>query len=61
MVLLGRTLSKLERVIARVRDAPKDSLWAEQVDLKDTSALQPLVEKIVAKWHRIDVLVNNVS
>jgi 3-oxoacyl-[acyl-carrier protein] reductase len=49
-----------EEVLADVRNAGREGL-ALQSDAKDPAAAQQAVDAVVAKWGRIDVLVNNAG
>jgi len=60
VVILGRTLSKLERVAAEIQGAGrKASVYA--CDVRDNAQVNAVADEIAAKHGRIDGLVNNAA
>lgn len=55
---IGRTQEKLEQTCALVRDRGVRA-EAYPLDLLDTEAIAPLVDRVAADFGRLDVLVNN--
>ncbi|GAB6042785.1 pteridine reductase [Endothiovibrio diazotrophicus] len=50
-----------ERLAAELNGYRADSISLHQGDLLELARLAPLVEEVVARWGRLDVLVNNAS
>lgn len=58
VAVVGRTLAKLEDTCALLRGRGVRA-EAYQLDLLDTEAIAPLVDRIAADFGRLDVVVNN--
>lgn len=62
VVYLGRTQTKLDAALAKVRAAhPAAEVFAVQADVNDRPALEKARDAILAKWGRIDSLVNGAG
>ena len=59
-MLAARTPDQLEAIAARVRGLGRRAL-AVPSDVNEPRALQKLVERAIAEFGRIDVLVNNAG
>ncbi|MBY4947504.1 SDR family oxidoreductase [Cupriavidus respiraculi] len=58
VVLAGRTLEKLERTAA---DMPKDKTLVQATDVSRLEQVEALVQAAVARFGRLDVMVNNAG
>ena len=58
VVVLGRTPEKCEAVAIEIRDRGGDAI-AEDCDVEHGIEIEASVERTVARWGRIDLLVNN--
>lgn len=58
VLVTGRTLSKLENVVARIEDAGGTALALDAI-AGEAEQSRATVEKAIAEWGRVDVLVNN--
>lgn len=59
---LGRTVAKLDAALAKVRAAhPAAEVMALAADVSDRPALEAARDAIVAKWGRIDALLNGAG
>ena len=56
---LGRTLAKVEKVAGEV--GTPDRVFAIEADVASEADVQAAIEAVVAKWGRIDLLVNNAG
>jgi NAD(P)-dependent dehydrogenase (short-subunit alcohol dehydrogenase family) len=62
VVYLGRTQSKLDAALARARSAsPSAEIMAVVADVNDRPALERARDTILAKWGRIDALINGAG
>jgi NAD(P)-dependent dehydrogenase (short-subunit alcohol dehydrogenase family) len=62
VVYLGRTQSKLDDALAKVRAAhPAAEVLGLAADVNDRPALERARDEILAKWGRIDALVNGAG
>jgi NAD(P)-dependent dehydrogenase (short-subunit alcohol dehydrogenase family) len=61
VALVGRTLSKLEKVAAEIAQLNLPEAMAIAADVADSGQLRKMIEQVVAKWERVDVLVNNAG
>jgi NAD(P)-dependent dehydrogenase (short-subunit alcohol dehydrogenase family) len=62
VVYLGRTQSKLDDALARVRAAsPSAEVMAVVADVNDRPALERARDTILAKWGRVDALLNGAG
>ncbi len=62
VVYLGRTQSKLDAALAKVRAAaPSAEVLALVADVNDRAALERARDAIVAKWGRVDALLNGAG
>lgn len=62
VVYLGRTQQKLDAALAKVRAAsPSAEVLAVAADVNDRPALERARDAIVAKWGRIDALLNGAG
>lgn len=50
-----------EALVAELNSSRAESAFAVQADLSDSAAVAPLMETVLAKTHRLDILVNNAS
>lgn len=50
-----------EALVAELNGMRPDSAFAVQADLRDSSAVAPLMDTVLARTGRLDVLVNNAS
>ena len=50
-----------EALVAELDELRPDSAFAVQADLRDSSTVAPLMEAVLARTGRLDVLVNNAS
>ncbi len=60
VVVLGRTLAKCETVVAEIQERGGEAV-AEQCDVAHRDEVDESVERTVARWGRIDLLVNNAQ
>jgi meso-butanediol dehydrogenase/(S,S)-butanediol dehydrogenase/diacetyl reductase len=58
VVLVGRKLEKLERT---AQSLPEGRFYLQVVDVSDREAVERLIKEVVAKFGRLDVLVNNAG
>ena len=61
VVIASRTADELEAAAARIREASGGECIAVPTDVKDEDSCSALVEKTVAAFGRVDVLVNNAG
>ena len=61
MVIASRTADELEAAAARIREESGSHCIAVPTDVKDEDAIIQLVERTMAEFGRIDVLVNNAG
>ena len=62
VVYLGRTQSKLDAALAKIRTAcPAAEVFAVAADVNDRPALERARDTIVAKWGRVDALLNGAG
>ena len=62
VVYLGRTQSKLDAALAKVRAASPDAeVLALAADVNDRAALERARDAVVAKWGRVDALLNGAG
>jgi len=61
VVIASRTADELERAARRIRDESGSACLAVPTDVKDEDAVIALVERTMAEFGRIDVLVNNAG
>jgi NAD(P)-dependent dehydrogenase (short-subunit alcohol dehydrogenase family) len=60
VMLVGRRPEALERVVREI-EATGGRAWAHQVDVSDSTQVGEAVAAAMARWGRIDVLVNNAG
>jgi len=60
VAVAGRTKSKLQDVAAGVVEAGGTAI-AVEVDIADRGSVEGMVERVVAEWGRLDILVNNAA
>ena len=61
VVIASRTADELERAAQKIRDESGGRCLAVPTDVKDEDAVIALVERTVAEFGRIDVLINNAG
>lgn len=59
VTVAGRTPAKVEAVLGRLRDRSAAAPHGEALDVTDRQALGSLVDRVIAREGRIDVLVNS--
>jgi NAD(P)-dependent dehydrogenase (short-subunit alcohol dehydrogenase family) len=60
VAVLGRTLSKCETVVAEIVDRGGRAI-AVECDVEHRDQIEASVERVVAEWGRLDLLVNNAQ
>ncbi len=60
VLLLARTVAEIDAVAGSISEGG-GSAWALQADVANEAQVQAAVEAAVARWGRIDVLVNNAG
>ena len=60
VMLVGRRPEALERVVREI-EATGGRAWAHQVDVSESTQVGEAVAAAMARWGRIDVLVNNAG
>jgi NAD(P)-dependent dehydrogenase (short-subunit alcohol dehydrogenase family) len=60
VVVLGRTLAKCEAVVTEIRERGGEAV-AERCDVAHRDEVDESVERTIARWGRIDLLVNNAQ
>ena len=60
VVVLGRTLAKCETVVAEIQERGGEAV-AELCDVAHRDEVEESVERTIARWGRIDLLVNNAQ
>jgi citronellol/citronellal dehydrogenase len=61
VAIASRTADELEAAAARIREASGQACIAVPTDVKDEAACISLIERTLAEFGRIDVLVNNAG
>ena len=61
VVIASRTVDELEAAAARIAEASGGRCLAVPTDVKDEDAVIALVERTIAEFGRVDVLVNNAG
>ena len=59
VVLVGRTKSKLDKVIETLGSS--DKLFAIELDVSNENAVQAAIQAVKDKWGTVDVLINNAG
>lgn len=60
VAVAGRTKAKLDQVAADVAAAGGKAM-AVEVDIAERASVTAMVERVVAEWGRLDILVNNAA
>jgi NAD(P)-dependent dehydrogenase (short-subunit alcohol dehydrogenase family) len=60
VLVLGRTVSKCEAVVEEVRERGGEAL-AQQCDVEHRDQIDAASQRVVERWGRIDLLVNNAQ
>ncbi|NIW24251.1 MAG: pteridine reductase, partial [Gammaproteobacteria bacterium] len=56
-----RSADDAQTLVSELNGVRPDSAFAVQADLSDSSSVAPLMETVIAKTRRLDILVNNAS
>ena len=60
VALVGRTREKLQAVVAEIQKAGGEAV-AEVADVAQWEAVEKMVQRVVDRWSRVDVAVNNAG
>ena len=61
VAIASRTQADLDQAAAEISAATGNEVIGIATDVRDESACQALIEKVVSKWGRLDILVNNAG
>jgi NAD(P)-dependent dehydrogenase (short-subunit alcohol dehydrogenase family) len=64
VVICGRTVEKLEaahRTLATIATDAGDRVLTQPCDIREPEQVKALVERVIAVWGRIDILINNAG
>jgi len=61
VVICARGMERLNEVANEIRSSTENEIWAIPCDVSKKSDVQELVNKVVEKYSRIDILVNNAA
>jgi 3-oxoacyl-[acyl-carrier protein] reductase len=61
VIICARGAEKLNEVASEITKSTNNEIWAIPCDVSKKSDVQELVDKVVKKYSRIDILVNNAA
>lgn len=61
VALVSRTQADLDRVASEIAAQTGNEVIGVAADVRDESIVKAMVEKVAAKWGRIDILINNAG
>ena len=61
VVICARGEDRLKKVAAEIEKSTKNEVWAMACDVSKKSDVDSLVNKVVERYSRIDILVNNAA
>lgn len=61
LLVAGRTQSKLDAMVQRLRDAGHDAAWAVACDVTDPAGVQALARAAAAHLGEVKILINNAG
>ena len=64
VVVCGSKLENAEKAVEEIKkdlNVPEDNLLPIGINIKDSKDIKRVVEEVITKWGRIDVLINNAG
>jgi 3-hydroxy acid dehydrogenase / malonic semialdehyde reductase len=61
LILIARRKERLEKLAAELKKKFQADSYLAKVDVRDQAAVTKFVQKLPAKWHHIDILINNAG
>ena len=61
VALVARTQSDLDRVAAEISAATGNEVIGIATDVRDEKAVAAMIERVIERWQRLDILVNNLD